>query len=220
MTFHPATHGACESFMSRRGDTGQPDDLCGRCSKPRADHPYAADVDVSTPRTIEVPDMPFLFGDGRFRVLYGPRASTGGRKIAGVIAEEYVEPLEAILEDDLGSHTKERDAMHFNFHKFLAIVAQVGPMVLLAVPGGEAIAPLIPVITHAITEAEQIKGATGAAKKAHVLEVTAAAVTTLNSLGKVTLDPAEVAQVTSAGVDAVIGTIHVIEGGKVVKAAA
>jgi hypothetical protein len=110
--------------------------------------------------------------------------------------------------------------MHFNFHKFLAVVAKVGPMVLLAVPGGDVIAPLIPVITAAIGDAEQIKGATGPEKKAHVLAVAAAAVTTLNATGKVTLNPTEVAQITSAGVDAVIGTVHVIEGAKVVKAAA
>lgn len=109
--------------------------------------------------------------------------------------------------------------MKFDFHKFLAVVSQVGPMVLGAVPGGEKIAPLIPTITHAITEAEAIKGASGAEKKAHVLAVVAAGVATANATGKVTLDPTEVEQIASTGVDAVIGTVHVIAGAKVVKAA-
>ena len=33
--------------------------------------------------------------------------------------------------------------MKFDFHKFLTIVGQLGPVVLLAVPGGAAIAPLV-----------------------------------------------------------------------------
>jgi hypothetical protein len=110
--------------------------------------------------------------------------------------------------------------MKFNLHKFIDVVKFIAPVVLLAVPGGAAIAPLIPVITHAITEAEQMKGASGAEKKKHVLEITAASVTTLNASGKVHLNPAEVAQVASDGIDAVIGTVHVIEGAKVVKAPA
>lgn len=108
--------------------------------------------------------------------------------------------------------------MKFDFHKFLDIVKLVGPNVLLMVPGGSAVAPLVPVIVHAIGEAEAIKGATGEEKKAHVLAVAASAVAVANASGKVNLNPSEVAAATSAGVDAVIGTIHVIEGGKVTKA--
>jgi hypothetical protein len=108
----------------------------------------------------------------------------------------------------------------FDLTKFLMIVNGVGPLLLLAVPGGEKIAPLIPVITYAIGEAEQIKGATGEQKKAHVLDITNAAVLTLNATGKVKLDPAEVAKVAGSGIDTVIGTVHLIEGGKVTKVAA
>lgn len=105
----------------------------------------------------------------------------------------------------------------FDFHKFLAVLNAVGPIVLAAVPGGAGIAPLIPVIVGAIGEAEQIKGATGPEKKQHVLNVVAAGVVTANSTGKVTLDPVEVNTVASHGIDAVVGTIHVVEGAKVVK---
>lgn len=106
----------------------------------------------------------------------------------------------------------------FSFHKFLAVLNAVGPIVLLAVPGGAAVAPIIPVVVHAIGEAEQIKGASGAEKKQHVLNVVADAVTTANATNKVKIDPAEAQTVAAHGIDTVVGTIHVIEGAKVVKA--
>lgn len=110
--------------------------------------------------------------------------------------------------------------MKLNINKWLTIVSQIAPIVLLAVPGGAAIAPLVPVITHAITEAEQIKGASGADKKAHVLNTVQDAVTTINATGKAKLDPAEVQAVAGQGIDAVIATVHVVEGAKIVKAPA
>lgn len=100
--------------------------------------------------------------------------------------------------------------MKFHLHAFLDLVGKLAPVVLSAVPGGDKIAPLIPVITHAVTEAEQIKGASGADKKAHVLNVVDAAVTTLNATGKVKLDPAEVQAISANGIDAVIGAVHVV----------
>jgi len=109
--------------------------------------------------------------------------------------------------------------MKFDLHKFLAVVAQVGPVVLAAVPGGQKIGQVIPQIVDAIGEAEQIKGATGAEKKEHVLKVVRTAVGVANQTGKVKLDTAEVEAVAGAGVDAVIGTVHVIDGAKVDKGA-
>jgi len=105
----------------------------------------------------------------------------------------------------------------FDMHKFLAVLGAVGPLVLALVPGSEKIATVIPVILTGIAEAEAIKGATGAEKKAHVLEIVAAGVAVANATGKVILVPAEVTEVASHGIDTVIGTIHVVEGAKVVK---
>lgn len=102
--------------------------------------------------------------------------------------------------------------MKFDFHKFLAVVRQIGPVVLAAVPGGDKIpADLIPTIVDAVGEAEQIKGATGAEKKAHVMAVVAAGVKTANATGKVTLDAAEVEAIASHGVDAVVGATKVVQ---------
>jgi hypothetical protein len=108
----------------------------------------------------------------------------------------------------------------FDFHKFLQLVGSIGPLVLLAVPGGAVIAPLVPVIIGAIGEAEQIKGATGAQKKAHVLNILDAAVVTANSTGKVNINSTAAQAAADKGIDAVISTIHVIEGAKIVKAPA
>lgn len=108
--------------------------------------------------------------------------------------------------------------MKFNLGKFLAVVSQVGPIVLAATPGAEKFAPLVTTIVGAIGEAEQIKGASGPEKKAHVIAVAKAAVEVANTTGKVKLDPADVDAAVGAGVDAVLGTVHVLEGAKVEKA--
>lgn len=100
--------------------------------------------------------------------------------------------------------------MKFDFNKFLAVLNAVGPVILSAIPGGEKIGTMIPTIVKGIGEAEQIQGASGADKKAHVLALVQDGVTAANASGHVTLDPAEVNAIASSGVDAVIGTIHVV----------
>jgi hypothetical protein len=105
----------------------------------------------------------------------------------------------------------------FDLKKFQALVLLLAPAVLLAVPGGEKIAPFVPVIATAIVAAEAIPGATGPEKRAHVLTIVAAGVTVANASGKLTLDPTEVATVAGKGIDAVIGTLHIVAGAKVAK---
>jgi hypothetical protein len=101
--------------------------------------------------------------------------------------------------------------------RFKQLLSMLAPVVLTAVPGGEKIAPFVPVIVHGIDEAEQIKDATGAEKKAHVLEIVKASVTVANATGKVKLDPAAVHAVASKGIDSVVGAIDIIEGEKTAK---
>lgn len=101
--------------------------------------------------------------------------------------------------------------------RFLAVLNAVAPAILLAVPNGDKIAAVIPQITHGIAEAQQMKGATGPEKKAHAMSIANDAVQSLNATGKVKLDSNEVQAVASHGIDAVVGTIHVIDGAKVVK---
>lgn len=101
--------------------------------------------------------------------------------------------------------------MKFNLGKFLAVVSQIGPVILAATPGAERFGPIVGEVVGAIKEAEQIKGASGPEKKAHVLAIAKAAVNTANASGKVKIDPNTVDQVVGAGVDTVIGTIGLIE---------
>ena len=79
--------------------------------------------------------------------------------------------------------------------KFLDIIKLVAPVILASVPKGDKIAPLVPVIANGIAEAEQIKGASGAEKKAHVLSIVDAGVTSVNATGKLHLDPSEVHEI-------------------------
>jgi hypothetical protein len=104
--------------------------------------------------------------------------------------------------------------------RFLMLVNALAPVVLEKVKGGDKVVRFIPSITQGIVAAEQIKGATGAEKKARVLEIVAAGVATANATGQVKLNPAAVAAAASGGIDAVINTIHAIEGGKIAKPAA
>jgi hypothetical protein len=113
--------------------------------------------------------------------------------------------------------------MKFNLTKFLAVLRQVGPIVLASVPGGDKLpSDLVETIVDAVGSAQQIKGATGAEKKKHVMAVVAAGVKTANATGKVMLDAAEVEAIASHGVDAVVGTVHLVDDAKakVVKAPA
>jgi hypothetical protein len=48
-------------------------------------------------KIIAAPPSTFVFGDGRFRVLYGPEHE-GRRKVIGLIQEDQVERLEVMLE--------------------------------------------------------------------------------------------------------------------------
>ncbi len=94
----------------------------------------------------------------------------------------------------------------------LGLVGKFAPMILPSVPGGAKISAFIPVITHGILEAEQIPGASGADKKAHVLNLLADSVTALNATGKTHLSQDELAAIAGNGIDTVIGTVNLLHG--------
>jgi hypothetical protein len=119
-----------------------------------------------------------------------------------------------------GRRVEEGEGMKFDLAKFSLMVNMLAPVVLLTVPKGDKIAPLSTSITAGIIAAEQIKGATGAEKKAHVLELVAAGVATANATGKVKLDQDEAVAVAGVVIDRVIGSVHAVEGGTVTKPAA
>ena len=99
--------------------------------------------------------------------------------------------------------------MGFDWGRFLDVLKVVGPIALSAV--NPVLGPVASVIVHAIGEAQQIDGATGPEKKAHVMNIADAAVVAYNgAAGKVVLDPAAVHEAADEGVDTVYAAIHVL----------
>jgi hypothetical protein len=107
----------------------------------------------------------------------------------------------------------------FDLTKFLQIISLIGPGILMLTPGGDKLAPIVGTVIHAITVA-QIQGGTGPEKLARAQAIIADGVAVTNATGKLHLDPAEVAKVADLGITAVIATVHVIQGAKVVPAPA
>lgn len=105
----------------------------------------------------------------------------------------------------------------FDLHKFLGLVQVFAPLVLSQVKGGEKIVAIIPDITNGIISAEQIRGATSEQKKAHVMEIVEHAVAVNNATNSTKFNVDEVKTVADNGIDAVVGTINIVEGTKVVK---
>lgn len=90
--------------------------------------------------------------------------------------------------------------------KFLNILKLVVPQILALNPKTAAIAPLI---VHGISEAEQIQGASGAEKKAHALNLVSVGIAGMNAAaGKVVVDPADVTQTVSDGIDTAVGVVN------------
>lgn len=106
--------------------------------------------------------------------------------------------------------------MKFHLDRFVEIVDRLAPAVLAVVPGGDKIAPLVPRIVSGIKEAEAIKGATGAEKKRHVLNVITAGADVAKGAG-VHVSSEEITAIASKGIDTVIDAVHVVEGAKVTK---
>jgi hypothetical protein len=101
--------------------------------------------------------------------------------------------------------------MKFDRTKFLFILNIVAPAVLLVVPGGLALAPLVPLIVAGISHAEQIPHATGAAKKAAVLALVKDAIAATNVAKPGTVDPLLAVESADHGIDAVLAAIKGIE---------
>lgn len=91
--------------------------------------------------------------------------------------------------------------------KWLKTLAQFGPQILLFTP----LAPIAPAVTVAIHEAELLKGATGAEKKAHVLNIVTAAASGANAqAGKEVVDAAQVAATASQAIDTIVSVVNTI----------
>lgn len=101
--------------------------------------------------------------------------------------------------------------MGFPFAKFFQVLERVAPVVLMVTPGGEIIAPFVPLIIKGISDAQQKPGVTGAEKKAYVLQLVADAAEATNVVRPGTLDQTLVVATAAQGIDTVIGTINIIQ---------
>jgi hypothetical protein len=101
--------------------------------------------------------------------------------------------------------------MGFSFSAFFSILKMVAPVVLMVVPWGAAIAPLVPLIINGIAHAEQIPGAASSDKKAYVMQLVADSVSATSAIKPGLIDPVLVTQAASAAIDTVIATVNVVQ---------
>lgn len=96
--------------------------------------------------------------------------------------------------------------------KWLDLVKLIAPAIVAAtVPGGPVIGGLI---VHGIDEAEQIAGASGAEKKAHVLEIVRSGLEGANAglaaAGRPTLPATAILDAANKGIDTTIATVNLV----------
>lgn len=101
--------------------------------------------------------------------------------------------------------------MGFPFAKFFSVLTFIGPMILMAVPGGAGLAPLIPIIITGIAEAQKKPGATGAEKKAYVLSLVDTAIAGINAVRPGTVNASQMHQAAGYAIDAIITSMHAVE---------
>ncbi len=92
--------------------------------------------------------------------------------------------------------------------KWLDLVKNLAPFILAAVPGVPAV--LIPAIVHGIAVAETIPGASGAAKKAAVIDLVTTGLQTANAVKPGTIDEASTVAAVSNGIDATVNAVNAV----------
>lgn len=94
--------------------------------------------------------------------------------------------------------------------KFLDLIRVILPAILSV--ANPALAPLSGVIIHGIDEAEQMKGATGAQKLAHVVNLSTLSAEGINTAaGKVIVDPTMVAQAAGSAISTAVDVANIIQ---------
>lgn len=99
--------------------------------------------------------------------------------------------------------------MKFDLKKFEQLVTIIGPPILqmVGVPS-----TVITLAAHGIVVAENIKGKSGAEKKAYVTELVSTGAQAVNAAtGKTLLDPAQLSGTVSQGIDAVVAAVNAVE---------
>lgn len=93
--------------------------------------------------------------------------------------------------------------------KWYSWLKTLAPIIFAMVPQTQAIAGRI---SDAIGQAEEIPGATGVEKKAHVMQITADAIAAVNTVaGSEKLPPVETLAVASSVIDTVVSVINALD---------
>lgn len=100
-------------------------------------------------------------------------------------------------------------------NKWLSLVKIVAPLVVAAVPGGEKVAPFLPVLIQGIADAEQLAGAVGAEKKTHVIALVQDGVAAANLAKPNSVDEIDTIATASHVIDAVVGVTNLVARTKV-----
>lgn len=108
--------------------------------------------------------------------------------------------------------------MAFDFKQFLGILTAIAPVVLMAVPGGTILSPLVPLIVKGIADAQQ-STKTGPEKKAMVIQLVQDAAAGTNMVKPHTIDTALITEAAGHGVDAVIGAVNAVQAAHAAAAA-
>lgn len=105
-------------------------------------------------------------------------------------------------------HAKNPREQELALLKWLELVKNLAPFILASVPGVPPV--LIPAIVNGISVAEAIPGASGAQKKAAVLQEIAIGLQTTNAIRPGTIDTTSVLGAVNSGIDATVGAINAI----------
>lgn len=101
--------------------------------------------------------------------------------------------------------------MGFPFHQFFGALTSLAPVVLMLVPGGQVLAPFVPVIVKTIADIELRPGITGPNKRAFVQQAVADAAAATNLVHPNTVDVPLIVDAAGHYVDAVIGSINSVQ---------
>ena len=93
--------------------------------------------------------------------------------------------------------------------KWLQLVASFAPYILATIPGLPPF--VIPAIVQGIQDVEQIPGASGAQKKATVLDLVKTGLGVVNNATSHKVDPVAATAAVSLGIDAVVAAVNVVQ---------
>jgi hypothetical protein len=92
---------------------------------------------------------------------------------------------------------------------WIALLKTLAPVILSTIPGMPPI--IIPLVVHGIETAESLSHATGAEKKAAVLDLVQTGILAVNAATKSdAVDPVAVAGVVSMGIDTAVDAVNLV----------